>query len=83
MCTYIFLTLSLTKYNITGDTPRQDTDWGLHQLDTVRDIEKPWLPLVLVTFGDHLLHHLFPAVDHSRLPALYPALQDTLHQFKV
>ena len=49
-----------------GDTPRLDSDWGLHQVDTVRDLEKPWLPLVLITFGDHLLHHLFPAVDHSR-----------------
>jgi hypothetical protein len=23
---------------IAGDEPRQDTDWGLHQLDTVRSV---------------------------------------------
>ena len=68
---------------LSGDTPRQDPDWGLHQVDTVRDLEKPWLPLVLITFGDHLLHHLFPAVDHSRLPLLYPALYQTLDEFNV
>ena len=49
-----------------GDKPRTDPDWGLHQLDTVRDLDKPFLPVVLTTFGDHLLHHLFPAVDHSK-----------------
>jgi len=64
-----------------GDSPRVDPDWGLHQLDTVRDLDKPYLPLVLTTFGDHLLHHLFPAVDHSKLAGLYPALHQTLLQF--
>ena len=46
-----------------------------------RDIDKPYLPLVLTTFGDHLLHHLFPCVDHSKLPLLYPALRATCAQF--
>ena len=62
----------------SGDTPRADTDWGLSQLDTVREIEKEDLLLVLTTFGHHLLHHLFPSVDHSKLGALYPALHQTL-----
>jgi len=60
-----------------GDTPRTNTDWGLHQLDTVRDIKKESLLLVMTTFGDHLLHHMFPAVDHSKLSQLYPALYQT------
>ncbi len=46
-----------------------------------RDIEKPYLPLVLTTFGDHLLHHLFPSVDHSKLPLLNPALRAICIQF--
>lgn len=64
-----------------GDQPRKDSDWGLHQLDTVRDVQKDHLPVVMTTFGNHLLHHLFPAVDHSKLPSLYPALWETCRQF--
>ena len=37
-----------------------------NQLDTVRDLDKRSLLLVLTTFGHHLLHHLFPSIDHSR-----------------
>ena len=59
-----------------GDRPRQDTDWGLHMLDTTRDWDRSggtWgplaRPLAFTTFGNHLLHHLFPAVDHSKVSA--------------
>jgi len=65
-----------------GDVPREDTDWGLHQVDTVRDVEKRSLAVVLTTFGDHLLHHLFPSVDHSKLAQLYPALYETCKEFE-
>lgn len=68
-----------------GDAPRQDSDWGLAQLDTVR--ERPAvnssLFAALTNFGYHGLHHLFPAVDHSRLPLLYPALKKTCEEFRV
>jgi fatty acid desaturase len=37
----------------------------------------------LTNFGYHGLHHLFPAVDHSRLPLLYPALKKTCEEFRV
>ena len=57
-----------------GDQPRPDRDWGLHMLDTTRDVNKSEgrfglmaRPLVYTTFGNHLLHHLFPAVDHSKV----------------
>ena len=57
-----------------GDQPRADRDWGLHMLDTTRDSNKSEgrfglmaKPLVYTTFGNHLLHHLFPAVDHSKV----------------
>ena len=41
----------------------------------------PGLFLRLVTLGDHLVHHLFPTVDQSKLDLLYPALQETCQEF--
>ena len=44
-----------------GDYPNPSSDWGLWQMDAVRDVDKSdSLFLVATTFGDHLLHHLFP-----------------------
>lgn len=64
---------------------REDRDWGLGQLDAVRDRadhgDSPYL--VLTQYGDHALHHLFPTVDHCRLPALYPVFRETLAEFGV
>lgn len=39
--------------------------------------------LVLVSFGDHALHHMFPTIDHGKLNYLYPALKDTCKEFGV
>jgi len=71
-----------------GDKLRTDRDWGLHTLDTTRDMDKSeqtWgflsKPLNFTTFGNHTLHHMFPAVDHSKLDLLYPALYETLKEF--
>jgi len=71
-----------------GDELRHDRDWGLHMLDTTRDMDKSEQnygvmskPLVYTTFGNHLLHHMFPTVDHSKLDKLYPALFETLAEF--
>ena len=57
-----------------GDELREERDWGLHTLDTTRDMDKSSQvygalarPLVYTTFGNHLLHHFFPAVDHSKV----------------
>ncbi|XP_069700190.1 cytochrome b5-related protein-like [Periplaneta americana] len=68
-----------------GDAPRSDRDWGLGQVDAVRDRPEisTSLFLVLVTFGDHCLHHLFPTVDHSYLHLLYPTFYETCKQFGV
>ncbi|KAJ9600591.1 hypothetical protein L9F63_026270 [Diploptera punctata] len=68
-----------------GDAPRVDKDWGLSQLDTVRDrpaICKNLL-LALTNFGHHGLHHMFPTVDHSILPQLYPVFRKTCEEFNV
>lgn len=67
-----------------GDKNRDDRDWGLFQVDTIIDRgDLKWSHfLVLTHFGDHVLHHLFPTLDHGLLPALYPILYETLDQFK-
>lgn len=68
-----------------GDAPRVDRDWGLSQLDTVRDrpaVAKS-LFLALTNFGHHTLHHMFPTIDHSRLPQLYPVFSRTCDEFGV
>ncbi|XP_034474537.1 cytochrome b5-related protein-like [Drosophila innubila] len=67
-----------------GDKNRDDRDWGLFQVDTIidrGDLKRSHF-LVLTHFGDHVLHHLFPTLDHGLLPALYPILYETLDQFK-
>ncbi|XP_036343653.1 cytochrome b5-related protein-like [Rhagoletis pomonella] len=67
-----------------GDANREDRDWGLFQVDTIIDRGdlKGSQFLVLTHFDDHILHHLFPTLDHGILPQLYPILYETLEQFK-
>ena len=60
-------------------------DWGLAQLDAVRDrndIEGNLLA-ELTTFGNHILHHLFPTLDHGLLDLLRPVLEKTCRDFNV
>lgn len=66
-----------------GDAMRQDLDWGLYQLDATIDRNdiKGSQFMVLTHFGEHVLHHLFPTIDHGVLPQLYPILWNTLHEF--
>lgn len=68
-----------------GDKMRDDPDWGLCQLDAVRDRMEVTgnLLMVLTTFGDHTLHHLLPTVDHSKLNSLYPVFLETCKEFNV
>lgn len=64
---------------------RDDRDWGLFTLDATRDrVEIHGTPyLVLITFGDHTIHHLFPTLDHSHLHSLYPVLAETCKEFGI
>ncbi|XP_056633075.1 cytochrome b5-related protein-like [Diorhabda carinulata] len=68
-----------------GDTPRnaEDYDWGLSQLDSVMEHKEVCGShfLVLINFGDHCLHHLFPTLDHGVLEHLYPVFEDVLKRF--
>jgi len=68
-----------------GDKPTKDRDWGLHSLAATRDrVEVYGSPnLVLLTFGDHCLHHLFPTIDHVHLHSLYPILEKTCKEFGI
>lgn len=68
-----------------GDAMRDNPDWGLCQLDAVRDRMEVTgnLFLVSTTFGDHSLHHLLPTVDHSKLEYLYPAFFETCKEFNI
>ncbi|CAG2053689.1 unnamed protein product [Timema podura] len=68
-----------------GDAPRKDRDWGLGQLDAVKD--RKWISanilLVLTNFGNHALHHLFPTVDHDKLYELKGVFKQTCKEFGV
>ncbi|XP_073821726.1 cytochrome b5-related protein-like isoform X3 [Musca autumnalis] len=67
-----------------GDALRKDTDWGLYQLDTIidrGDIKNSQF-LVVTSFGEHTLHHMFPTLDHGILPQLRPIFYKTLIEFK-
>lgn len=59
-------------------------DWGLFQLHTVMDRHdiKGNLFFVLTHFGDHILHHLFPTLDHALLPQLDSLLIETCKEFE-
>lgn len=63
---------------------------GLFQLETCGDRTDLYLPstalhvpVVLSTFGDHTLHHLFPTVDHAYHRHLYSVLAQTCNEFGV
>eukprot|EP00756_Hemistasia_phaeocysticola_P044635 Hpha_TRINITY_DN1842_c0_g1::TRINITY_DN1842_c0_g1_i1::g.170702::m.170702 len=69
-------------------------DWGAHQVIAASDhsVLPLWLPdaivhyLSLCCFGylsDHILHHLFPCVDHSRFRQLRGVLVETAKQHNV
>ena len=64
---------------------RQETDWGLRQIDATKDVTNKGNSFFLVatSFGHHTLHHLFPTVDHSKLHLLYPILEETCFEFGI
>jgi len=58
-------------------------DWGIHQLKTSVERNEPInnIFVTIATFGDHTLHHLFPALDHSLIPLLQETFEDTCKEF--
>ncbi|KAL0119489.1 hypothetical protein PUN28_007765 [Cardiocondyla obscurior] len=68
-----------------GDIYRNDLDWGLLEVDAVRDREviDDSILLALTHFGSHTLHHLLPTVDHHYLELCVPAFLQTCNEFHV
>lgn len=69
-----------------GDGPFQyGSDWGLGQLDAVRDRNDVDGVLLaeLTMYGNHVLHHLFPTLDHGVLDIIRPIYQQTCRDFKL
>lgn len=60
-------------------------DFGIYQLRTVIDREdiKGSQFIVLTHFGEHVLHHMFPTLDHGLLPQLNGIFVRTCHDFEV
>ncbi len=88
-CGWVFHNISLAAGhhhpNIwhEGDAIPDSIDWGLFQVMAVGDrpdVDQN-LYLSTVSYGIHLLHHLFPTVDHSRLHLLQDALKQTCKEF--
>lgn len=59
-------------------------DYGIYQLAaTIERFEaKANLFISLTHFGDHMLHHFFPSLDHSILPHLRETLIETCAEFE-
>lgn len=60
--------------------------FSLCQVDATKDKADDFsenLFVNLTTFGDHPMHHLFPAICHSKLPYIKPIVIDTLKEFGV
>jgi fatty acid desaturase len=67
-----------------GDEPRPDPDFGLCQLDATKDKTHDIcdnLFVILSTFGNHPMHHLFPAICHSKLHHIKPIMEATVKEF--
>lgn len=58
-------------------------DYGLYQMATTMERKgvNANLFISLTYFGDHLMHHLFPSLDHALLPQLHDVLFETLKEF--
>ncbi|XKL67594.1 hypothetical protein PGB90_003085 [Kerria lacca] len=91
VCGFIFSVIGLTAAHHDteifheGDKPREDRDWGLHQVDATRDrreiIGNKYVGLIV--FGEHTLHHLFPTIDFCYLQQLLPIYYETLEEFGI
>lgn len=65
---------------------RENLDFGIFQLDTMierSDLKGASRLAVLTQFGEHILHHLFPTIDHGELTSLHRVLRETLNEFGV
>ncbi|XP_055691864.1 cytochrome b5-related protein-like [Lutzomyia longipalpis] len=67
-----------------GDAIRQNSDWAIYQMDTAmdrEDINRSHF-FTLTFFGQHILHHIFPTLDHGVLAQFQPEFVQTLKEFE-
>lgn len=62
----------------------QSMDFGIYQLSaTIDRIDvKDSQFMTLTNFGHHVLHHMFPTLDHGLLPQLHDTLISTCQEFE-
>jgi hypothetical protein len=68
-----------------GDKIPKTIDWGIFQVIAVvrcDEIDQNLL-LASTTFGNHILHHLLPSVDHSKLPLVSEVFIQTCREFQI
>jgi len=91
VASYVFLTIGANAAHHypdsfhDGDEARPDPDFGLCQLDATKnrsDELHKTLIVILATFGEHCLHHLFPTICHSKLIHIKPIFEDLVKEFK-
>ena len=71
-------------FHVGDEKFRFGLDWGLAQLDATADRKDSVSLLVeLSMFGSHVLHHLFPTLDHGLLDSLKPIADQTIKDFKL
>lgn len=73
-----------TFYMVDFFFSEEYVDWGLYQTDSCSErLEFHNRFIALVTFGDHTLHHLFPALDQSLIPYLQNIYEETCKEFGI
>ncbi|CRL06368.1 CLUMA_CG018984, isoform A [Clunio marinus] len=62
----------------------KELDFGIYQISAVIDRKEANsnIFMSLTHFGNHLLHHMFPGLDHSLLPEFRAVLFETMNDFK-
>jgi fatty acid desaturase len=63
----------------------ENFDFGLHQINIIyeREFAKSNVFVSLTTFGDHLMHHVFPTLDHAVLPQMSEVFLETCRDFNI
>jgi len=67
-----------------GDSYDSDKDYGRHILKSTRDhsYSNMYINFLLwAGLNDHVLHHMFPVIDHSRYNEIRPELVETCREF--
>ena len=74
----------LSKQSVHEGDEFKSLDYGIYQVAATIDRTgaKSNLFFTLTFFGDHVLHHLFPSLDHSLLPQIRETVFETCQEFE-